>query len=899
VIGSTIGPFEVEAFVGRGGMGEVYRAKDTRLGRDVALKILPPEFAADPDRMARFEREARMLAVLQHQNIASIYGLETHEGRPVLIMELAEGEDLSVRLGGGALPADETEKIARQLAAGLEYAHERGIVHRDLKPANIKIGSSGGVKILDFGLARAFDGPAGSSTTAAGDTVTMSQALTGANTVIGTAAYMSPEQTRGYEVDRRADIWAFGVILWEMLVGERLFQGDTASDVLAAVLRHEPEWDRMPADAPPILVALCRRCLERDPQSRLRDIGEARIALDGSGTSMVGARTQLIDSVKEAPTQPRSGRLQWALTGVFAAVAVAACYLGMSGALSPRAEPAPLVRSTVVLEQGQGLYLNPGNPGAPALSPDGRHLAFTAQDTSRGIMLAVRDLSSDEVRIIPGTSGAAYLFWGPDSRTVAFFAGGNLNRVDVGGGPVMAVCSTDNAKGGSWNADDRILYTASHADPIMMVDASGGEPVAVTDLADDENVRSHRFPCWLPDGEHFVYLAWFNSGGGNNETVLRVGSIAGGGSRDLMPCQTQAQYVDGHLIYVHEGNLMARPFSVADLEFSGPPRAIMGDVLALGAAHYGVFSATDAGVMTFVQRGGSYGDARLTWLDSANRETLLDRTRSLLGFELSPDGGRIAMSLVDDQQGSFDIWIHDIARSLATRLTFDQGSEMEPTWSPDGRWVYYSGDRQNRNAILRMPAAGGGRAEVACEGDDDVFLDDIAPDGATMAFTRMMRDPGPTVWLKDLTSEAEAVRFRDAPYASANARFSPDGRWLAYLSTETGQPEVFVESIAPDGGRWRLSANGGSRPIWSPGGDLVYYLEGTGVLKATEIVATDAGIAIGRTRSVASGVTTSLTTTYSVDEATGRILAQVPAQDELSDRIELVTGWQRLLDTGD
>ncbi|MFN2369602.1 MAG: protein kinase, partial [Candidatus Krumholzibacteriia bacterium] len=663
MIGEQIGPYEVTGSLGRGGMGEVYRARDTRLDRDVALKILPPEFAGDQERLSRFQREARLLAALQHQNIAAIYGLEELEGHPVLVMELAEGDDLAVRLGGGALPPDEVQRIAAQLAAGLEYAHEQGVVHRDLKPANIKVAQGGRVKILDFGLARALEGPRGaSSTTAAAvdDTVTRTRDLTGVGAVLGTAAYMSPEQTRGYAVDRRADIWAFGVVVFEMLTGQRLFAGETASDTLAAVLRKDPDWRLIPADTPPVLAQLCRRCLEKDPQLRLRDIGEARIALEGTSSSMMSMRTELLGPPAAAPAVGLRTRLPLAvaLAAVLAALVVG--WLGLSGSLGPRPAPPRLVRATVMLDAGQGLYLNPGNPGPPVVSPDGRRLAFVVQDTSGAVTLGVRALDGEAVKLIPGTAGAAYPFWSPDSRRVGYFASGKLNTVDVaGGGPVVPVCDTENAKGGSWGAGNLILYTPSHSAGIFMVDAAGGEPVAVTDPDQDERFRSHRFPEWLPDGKHFIYLAWQRAAAGGANTAdasLRVGSIDGSLDKELMPAQTGARYAAGHLTYVHEGVLMARPFDPGALAFNGPPRPLVGDVLAIGAAHCGAFALTEAGVLCFVGQGSAMGVSRLAWVDDQQREVVVDRVPGLLGFSVSPDGARIAMSKVDEQLGSYDIW---------------------------------------------------------------------------------------------------------------------------------------------------------------------------------------------------------------------------------------------------
>ncbi len=900
MIGKSIGPYEVIGSLGRGGMGEVYRARDSRLGRDVALKILPPEFAGDAERLARFQREARMLAALQHQNIAAIYGLEELDGHPVLVMELADGDDLSVRLGGGALPVDEVQKIAAQLAAGLEYAHEQGVVHRDLKPANIKVAPGGRVKILDFGLARALEGPRGASSTMAAaidDTVTRTRDLTGVGAVMGTAAYMSPEQTRGYSVDRRADIWAFGVIVFEMLTGQRLFGSETASDTLAAVLRKDPDWALVPADAAPVLTQICRRCLEKDPQLRLRDVGEARIALEGSSSSMMSLRTELLGPPPALAPAGRTGRLPLVIAAVAIVAALAVGWLGYSGRLGPAPEAARLVRATVVLGEGQGLYLNPGNPGPPVISPDGRRLAFVVQDTSGAVMLGVRALDDELVRLIPGSNGASYPFWGPDSRRVGYFSNNGLSTVDVaGGGPVVPVCPTENAKGGSWSPGDEILFTPNHAAAIFKVDANGGTPVAVTDPEKDEAFRSHRFPHWLPDGKHFLYVAWHRANAvraNATDAALHVAAADGSLDRELMPVQTGASYVAGHVIYMHENNLMARPFDPGSLEFSGPPRPLVGDVLSIGAAHCGAFSVSDAGVLIFVGQAGSTGDARLVWATGQERDPVIDRAGGLLGFQVSPDGKRVAMSKVDDQLGSYDIWVHDIERALATRLTFAAESEMGPVWSPDGRWIAYVGEDGGNNSIYRQLAAGGGRPEQLARMDTDLMMDSYSPDGKTISFTRTGQDGGFSVWLQEVGGEPRI--YRDVPYNMANSRISPDGRWISYVSNETGQAEVFVESLDPEGGRWRISGQGGSLPTWSPRGDKIYYLDTGGDVQATEIIKTDGGIAIGRTSVATSGVVSSFYPSYGVDPTGDRLLIQVPVQENLNNRIEIITGWQKLL----
>jgi hypothetical protein len=485
---------------------------------------------------------------------------------------------------------------------------------------------------------------------------------------------------------------------------------------------------------------------------------------------------------------------------------------------------------------------------------------------------------------------------------VAFIAQGGLHRVDTGGGPVQLVCRTENAKWGSWNEQDEILYTPSHSSSIHLVPAAGGEPVPVTDLEGEENTRSHRFPRWLPDGEHFLYLVWFSgsSAGTASGSVLRLASADGETSRDLMLCQSSAIYAAGHILYVHDNNLMARPFSLDSLDFTGPPRAVMGDVLLLGGAQFGAFSASEAGMLSFMVAGGSFGEARLEWVaEDGGREVLVEHARSTLGFDISPDGTRLAMAVVDEQLGTYDIWIHEIERALATRFSFAPESEFGPRWSPDGKWIAYSGEEDGRTVVFRKPVTGGGRAEVVARSEDDVVMGDWSPDAVRIGVTNQSTS-GFGIGLVDVADGGgEPVPYRDMPYAMGQPDWSPDGRWLAYVSDETGQTEVFVESLEPDGGRWRISTNAGTSPRWSADGSRVFHLSANGDLMATEIAYPDDGLAIGRTSRVTAGVVTSLQDTYTEDPVTGRLIVQVPAQAGMNGRIELVTNWQSLLGEGE
>jgi Tol biopolymer transport system component/tRNA A-37 threonylcarbamoyl transferase component Bud32 len=891
-----IGHYDVVDLIGRGGMGEVYRARDTVLDRDVALKLLPADLVDDSDRLARLRREAKVLASLQHQNIAAIYGVEETEGSPVLIMELAEGEDLSERMAAGPISPDEAENIARQMARGLEVAHEQGIVHRDLKPANIKIGPDGSVKILDFGLARAFSPDTTSGVREpASDMPTITQALTGAGSVLGTTAYMSPEQARGYEVDRRSDIWAFGVILYEMLAGARLFEGQTTSDVMAAVLRHEPDWDGLADTVPPHLVQICSRCLVKDPRQRLRDIGEARIALGGGSNTFIGSPVEPAPAAA-APAAPN--RRGWAVSALLGAALIATAALGLNGTLGPDPEPPAMVRASVATPDYVGLHLTATAPGPVAVSPDGRSLAFTGQDSTGHALLYIRHLDEPEAKPISGTRDAAYPFWSPDSRSLGFFSAGELRRVDVSGGPIMTVCKGENPKGGSWNADDQIIFAPSHASTIHIVSANGGEPEPVTGFDASKRDRSHRFPEWLPGGRDFIYLAVTSSSGSavNEDSELRLVERDEGVDRVLAVCQTNADYADGQILYVYDDILMARPFSTDDLDFTGPAVPLTSGITNIQGAHLGVFSASSTGVLCYAPAGRTFDHASLLWLSRDGELSDLDPTAKItLGFDVSPDGEHVVMSMIDDATGTADLWLLEIARDLRTRLTFAGEVEMWPLWSPDGLWIAYSGDGERRSQVYRQLVSGMGGPEKLTDSPHDIYPSSWSRDGRYIACTHADSTGNFGIAVLDL-SDGSLSTFRNSEYWEAQPSFSPDGRWIAYVSNETSEPEIFVESIEPGAGRWRVSTNGGVSPLWSPEGDRIMYITTSGRVLATDVAAAGEGLRFGETTQLDSGAFIDPVRNFAVNHATGDMLVVHTAPQDQSNAMQLVTRWQDLLE---
>jgi len=700
LIGKTLAHYQISALLGKGGMGEVYRATDTKLGREVALKILPHELSGDPERAARFQREARSLAMLQHPNVASIYGFEESEGVRFLVMELVEGEDLSDYLKRGKPSVEEARRIARQMAAGLEAAHEKGIVHRDLKPANVMFNPEGEIKILDFGLARAWFGDGADS----GDletSPTITAAMTQAGTILGTAAYMSPEQARGRNVDRRADIWAYGVILWEVLTGEQLFEGETVSDTLAAVLRAEPEWEKLPVDKAPDLCRLVERCLVRDPRQRLRDIGEARLRLEDSTAS--GSRLSM-PSVEEAPSDrvatDQGSRLPaLLLTALVAlAVGVGVGWLGFHGGVS---EPAPPLHLMVPPPPGVEFNLGGAAPGPVRVSPDGRMITFTAQDDEGVTRLYLRHLDREESLVVPGTEDAAYPFWSPDSQFIGFFTpntSGKLRKVAVAGGPPITLCNATNGKGGSWNERGTIIFAPAHNTPILGVPEIGGEPDTLTTLGDGEN--SHRHPRFLPDGDHFLYLV--RRSDSSKEHLIRLASLKEGDIRDLTESESQAEYSEGNLLTAREGNLLATPFDLKTLQFQGGSFPLVEEIMVCtSGAAAGVYSFSKNGMMVY-QTGVVEDEHGLQWVDLESGDTQSLSTTGAFGYpRISPDGKRCTIEVRGESTEGSDLWLVDLSTGLRTRFTFDDRDEIFAVWTPDGASIIYSEQGDAGSRILR------------------------------------------------------------------------------------------------------------------------------------------------------------------------------------------------------
>ncbi len=817
--GHRIGPYEIVAPLGVGGMGEVYRANDTNLGRQVALKVLPPAFANDAERMARFKREAQTLAALNHPNIAAIYGIEGN----AIVMELVEGADLK-----GPLPVDEALKIARQVIDGLEAAHERGIVHRDLKPANIKVTPAGVVKILDFGLAKAIE----TEPADMGNSPTMSLAMTSAGMILGTAAYMAPEQARGKQVDRRADIWAFGLVLLEMLTGKQTYSGDTVADTLVAVLSKDPPLESLPAGTPAAVRRLLTRCLQKDPTRRLPWIGEARFALEDAGEA-------------PAPVVKRGVPI-WA-----AAVLGGLALVGLAGTVLHVREPAPErpVMRFEIPPPGEAGF----GGGAFNLSPDGRKLAYMAIGPKKTPVVYVRPLDSTAPAMIAGTEGVRFnVFWSPDSRNLGYMIGNSLFRVDVNSAATEKLCTASGSiVGGAWSQNGTILY-GTNAGGLWKVSQAGGACTQATRSDSSQGELGHMRPMFLPDGDHFIYIT---RAAGQDKGMIYLASLDSAQRKKLAgPARTAGMYSApqegspyGHLIYLREGSLLAQTLDPKTFDPVGEPVQLaehVGSRLALG-----FFSVSRNNILAF--RGGKTGSVRLlTWFDREGRSG--DRFGPLLAFNalaFSRDGKRLAISGYGED-GNTDVYVVDMARGVPTRFTFNPWMETNPAWSPDGNTIAYSAEDGAVGAanwcIFRKPSNGAGKEELLYKHNtgNRLTVTDWSPDGKHIMFSTLREGSGNSSAVQELRllpvsgdkpEDRRPILYLSEPHNLFQGKFSPDGRWVAYVSDESNTNQVFVQSFPAGAGKFQVSQGGGVQPSWRADGKELYFIGANGLLYAAEV----------------------------------------------------------------
>jgi serine/threonine protein kinase len=810
MIEQTIAHYRIREKIGAGGMGEVYRATDSRLGRDVALKVLPDAFARDAERMARLEREAKVLASLNHPNIASIYGLEETNGTRALVMELVEGPMLAERIKQGALSVEEALPIAKQIAEALEYAHERGIIHRDLKPSNVKLTSDGHVKLLDFGLAKALEGEASEEELQNSPTLTAAASRTGV--LLGTAAYMSPEQARGKRVDRRADIWAFGCVLYEMLTGREAFCGETTSDILACVIRAEPDWPSVSASVPLRIRELLRRCLQKDPKQRLQAIGEARIALEAA---MVGSPEAAIAPATGTQPLPLWRRtLPWAVATI--AIAVAAT-LSVLYWRASQPEPHEIVQASLLLNEPLANVFS-ANPGSPiALSRDGSRLVFAGSPAGKPPQLYLRELAQQIATPIPGTEDPVQPFLSPDGQWVGFFANGKMLKVPIHGGPATPLCDAPIPHGANWLSDDTIIYAPNLGSGLMRMRSAGGASRVLTTPDPREQELSHRWPQALPGNKAVLFTIQVTTQVSYDDARIAVLSLETGKWRTLLEGGSYARYVpSGHLVYAHAGTLMAAPFDAARLQVTGSPAPVQEGVITTAVTSGGAeYDVANSGLLAYVPGSARPPDRSLVWVDRQGIGKELPAPVSIYSMpRISPDGKRLAVRIFGG--GPEDIWVYEFSRNTLMRLTFGGGTASQ-LWTPDGQRIIYR-TRVPTFAFRSKPADGSGTEETLLGkdfNDPSATPYSVSPDGKTLLFGRYSPAGAIGTYALSLDGSSKIRPFLLSTFNQTNAQFSPDGHWVAYMSNESGRDEIYVQPFPGPGGKWMISTEGGSYPLWA------------------------------------------------------------------------------------
>ncbi len=895
VAGTRLEHFEILAPLGAGGMGEVYRARDTRLNREVALKVLPASFAQDADRLKRFEQEARATSALNHPNILTVHDIGTHEGAPYIVAELLDGEELRAQLDHGALPVRKAIEYAQQVAAGLAAAHEKGIVHRDLKPENLFVTKDGRVKILDFGLAKLKPQKFGGGVDSEAATL---KPLTSPGVVMGTVGYMSPEQVRGHETDHRSDIFSFGIILHEMLAGQRTFTGDSLVELMNAILKDEPaELSETNAKISPALDKIVRRCLEKKPERRFQstsDLGFALEALPGSaGGAPAGGKS---DPVTPAglPRHPAGGTP--ALPGGrehLAWLAAAVLLLGLLASLPftiAHLRQAPpevrAVRSFILPPEKSSFEFGDRLGSTVAVSPDGLRLAFVAPTAEGKRLLWVRSLDALSAQSLAGTEGATYPFWSPDSRSIGFFAEGKLKRIGAAGGPPLPLCDAPLGRGGTWNRDGVIVFAPSNVGALQRVLDAGGQTSAATRLDEARGETSQRWPFFLPDGEHFFYLGGDNIG---ETAAISVGSLASLESKLLLHVNSNAAYAQGYLLFLREGTLMAQPFDTKRLAMAGDAFPLAKQVESAMALTRGIFSVSEQGVLAY-QTGTGQSGSQLTWFDRSGKSLgMLGDLALYRSPRLSPDGKRVTVVITDPQTGNQDLWLYEVARPLRTHFTFDPAPERDHVWSPDGSRIVFNSTRKGLYDLYQKASNGSGSEELLLESNFDKLPTSVSPDGRLLLYDAIGPKTRMDVWVLPLEGGQKPFPFLQNEFSEYGGQFSPDGRWVAYQSDESRRYEIYVAPFPGPGGKRQISTAGGRQPIWR--GKEIFYLSPDNKLMAAEVNGKGEALEVGAGRPLFDVRPSGQGYVYDVTADGQRLLVNTAVEQKASAPITLVLNW--------
>ncbi|HVS31257.1 MAG TPA: protein kinase [Thermoanaerobaculia bacterium] len=877
--GSRLGPYEIVSRIGAGGMGEVFRARDIRLDRSVAIKVLPTPFAHDAQLKLRFEREAKIISQLNHPHICTLFDIGQENGTEFLVMELLDGETLADRLARGPLPLEQFLLYAVQITQALDKAHRQGVVHRDLKPGNVMLTKSG-AKLLDFGLAKSAIIVSTSSQSMLAAGATEHKPLTQEGTIVGTFQYMAPEQLEGIEADARTDIFSFGAVLYEMATGRRAFEGTTRTSLIAAIVSAQPvPISQLQPVTPPAIDHVVQRCLQKNPDERWQsahDVAEELRWIQRAG-SQAGVAAPV------AARRKTRERFAWALHLLTAAAAVGIT-LGVS---EMRREPPRVITSAILPPQRAQFTLV---EGAPAISPDGTRIVFPARgEGAAASFLWVRPLSGSAAQPLAGTEDAGHPFWSPDSRYIGFFAGGKLKKIDANGGPPQALADAQVGRGGSWSVKDVIVFSPVLTGQMVAVPATGGVPKPVTELDYEAGVTTHRYPWFLPDGDHFLYLA-LGSG------QIHLGSTKGDVSKTLATSSSQAIYANGHLLYVRDGSLVAQPFDTKTLTASQEITPLA-EGINITERGEGSFSVSATGTMAYAA--GEHGSkSRLTWL---NRDGKLGETIGEPAFYETPavsrDGRRIAVGMRDSNRNR-DIWILDLARATSTRLTFDASDERAPIWSPNDDRVVYQSTSSSAGDIAMKRSSGTGAEEVIHANPEFTLATDWSRDGRFIAFQEVnAKEPtGWDIWLYSM-ADRKATLFLQTPFAELTPRFSPDGKWLSYTSDESGLLEIYVQAVSGGGGKWQVSNDGGRWATWSRDGKQLHYLSGS------KLMVVDVGVAAageefqaGVPRQLADLPRLKTTPGAQYSPAPdGRFVVNLLSEETRTEPVTLVQNWPMLL----
>lgn len=894
--GSKLGPYEILSALGAGGMGEVYRARDTRLGREVAVKVLPEQFARDAQFRQRFEREARAVSSLNHPHICVLYDVGRDEAAgDFLVMELLEGETLAERVKKGKLALQELLRIGLEIADALDKAHRKGVVHRDLKPANIML-TKGGAKLMDFGLAKPLAvGGAGSGTApllSAAATVSGASPLTSAGAIVGTIQYMSPEQIEGKEADARSDVFAFGAVLYEMATGERAFQGKSQISVASAILEKDPEpiSKTLPL-VPATLDRVIAQCLAKDPDERFQcahDLGIELNWIAEGGVSPVSSPAEV------GGQRPRLQRLAWAAAGVglLAAVFFAVAYIRRAS------EVTRAIRSQISApEKLTFAFTGPPTNGGPVLSPDGTRMVFPANDAQGREALWVRPMDSLTAQRLEGTEGGTFPFWSPEGRYLGFFAGGKLKKINVSGGPAETVCAAPNGRGGTWNRDDVIVFAPDLGGGLSRVSAAGGTPTPVIHGERSSGFVSRRWPIFLPDGRHFLYWAGDPFATDPSTVGIYLGSLDSSEPRLLLHADSNALYVPpGYLLFLRERSLMAQRFDPGALKLKGDAFPIAELVASPQSFRVGLFTVSENGLLVY--QTGENLFTQFAWVDASGKQSGTAGAPGIVDTpELSPDGQRLAFDSQDLESKNADIWLMDLARGVKTRFTFNPSAEIRPVWAPDGSRIIFASQRKGHLDLYVKDSSGSGSEELLYESDANKIPIDWSRDGRYLSFSQLStkRKGKWESWILPLFGDRKPFPYLQSGFNGFHAVFSPDTHWLAYVSDETGTFETYLAPFPGGGGKFQISQGGGVQPTWRQDGNALFYLAEGKKLMEVSLRTKGHAVEIGNPRQLLQVPSMQDSGpyghSYAVSPDSKRFLVTVLPQAFSPEPLTLVTNW--------